>query len=483
MSASREKKSRQNLGGSAYTDPRKAREAQEKAKDLRTTRLYTAILVGFVLLGVVLFAAGKIQDSKAAAEREAIGATPAVSIDGEEYTVNDVSYYYNSVYNTISSSASSLGFDTSTDPREQQFSDDQTWYDYLLGLALDQMTLNVVTAHAAEAAGFDAAEEMDAAEQNNLAAVDYYASYNNMTRARYLTAIYGEYMTEDAFIRCVRQVALASAYESAYSDSLSFSDADLQAAYDADPKSYQSADIEYILFNTTLDSDATDEDKAAAQEENTAKAESALERLAQGESLEDISDTLEGSYTHLANAANGTSDLLSWAFDDARASGDTATVAYGSTGCYAVLFHDRTRDDYHTVSIRHILVSDQDKADEILSEYQSGAQTEDAFAALASANSSDSSASNGGLYTNIYKGQMVEAFEDWCFDPSRQPGDTGIVETAYGYHVIYFVGTDPQPYWQLAAENTLKSDAVSEWEQSLRSGVTAEQLDGIQYVG
>ena len=147
------------------------------------------------------------------------------------------------------------------------------------------------------------------------------------------------------------------------------------------------------------------------------------------------------------------------------------------------MFHDRTRDDYHTVSIRHILVSDQDKADEILSEYQSGAQTEDAFAALASANSSDSSASNGGLYTNIYKGQMVEAFEDWCFDPSRQPGDTGIVETAYGYHVIYFVGTDPQPYWQLAAENTLKSDAVSEWEQSLRSGVTAEQLDGIQYVG
>ena len=39
---------------------------------------------------------------------------------------------------------------------------------------------------------------------------------------------------------------------------------------------------------------------------------------------------------------------------------------------------------------------------------------------------------------------MVETFNDWCFDPSRQVGDTGIVKTNYGYHVMYFCGSRPQ---------------------------------------
>ena len=47
----------------------------------------------------------------------------------------------------------------------------------------------------------------------------------------------------------------------------------------------------------------------------------------------------------------------------------------------------------------------------------------------------------GGLYTDIYVGQMVEPFETWCFDASRQYGDTGLVKTDYGYHIMYFVAS------------------------------------------
>lgn len=87
-------------------------------------------------------------------------------------------------------------------------------------------------------------------------------------------------------------------------------------------------------------------------------------------------------------------------------------------GYYAVLFHSRSRNDYHTVSVRHILVDSEEKANELLQQYNDGEKTEDAFAALAVANSTDpGSASNGGLYSNIYKGEMVPSFEDWCFDP------------------------------------------------------------------
>ncbi len=87
----------------------------------------------------------------------------------------------------------------------------------------------------------------------------------------------------------------------------------------------------------------------------------------------------------------------------------------------------------------------QEKAEEILSQWESGDQTEDSFAQLANEHSSDGgSNTNGGLYENVYVGQMVQEFNDWCFDESRKPGDTGLVKTQFGYHVMYFSADRPQ---------------------------------------
>ena len=38
-------------------------------------------------------------------------------------------------------------------------------------------------------------------------------------------------------------------------------------------------------------------------------------------------------------------------------------------------------------------------------------------------------------------GPMVDAFDRWIFDESRKEGDVEIVETEYGYHVMYFEGS------------------------------------------
>ena len=37
---------------------------------------------------------------------------------------------------------------------------------------------------------------------------------------------------------------------------------------------------------------------------------------------------------------------------------------------------------------------------------------------------------------------MVEDFNTWCFTEGRKPGDTDIVKTKFGYHVMYFVGSE-----------------------------------------
>lgn len=92
------------------------------------------------------------------------------------------------------------------------------------------------------------------------------------------------------------------------------------------------------------------------------------------------------------------------------------------------------------------------EAQAILDEFLSGDKTEDTFAAMATEKTDDGGSRNtGGLYEGIYKGQMVKPFEEWCFDDSRAYGDTGLVKTDYGYHIMYYVGSEPM--WTLYAES------------------------------
>lgn len=136
--------------------------------------------------------------------------------------------------------------------------------------------------------------------------------------------------------------------------------------------------------------------------------------------------------------------------------------------------------DTHTVDVRHILITPEStpvdgsttgettisdeawadaeaKAKEILSQYLAGDKTEDSFATLANENSQDpGSNTNGGLYTGVSQGQMVEAFDAWCFDDGRQVGDTDIVKTSYGYHVMLYCGS--ATVWQ----EQVKSDILTE---------------------
>lgn len=100
------------------------------------------------------------------------------------------------------------------------------------------------------------------------------------------------------------------------------------------------------------------------------------------------------------------------------------------------------------------------EAQAILDAWLAGDKTEDSFAALANEKSEDpGSNTNGGLYENVYMGQMLEPFETWCFDENRQYGDYGLVQTSYGYHVMFFVGSEPM--WIQYAESGWTNDKIS----------------------
>ena len=39
--------------------------------------------------------------------------------------------------------------------------------------------------------------------------------------------------------------------------------------------------------------------------------------------------------------------------------------------------------------------------------------------------------------------RFVKEFKDWYLDKDRKAGDYGLVKTSYGYHIMYFSGTEP----------------------------------------
>ena len=189
-------------------------------------------------------------------------------------------------------------------------------------------------------------------------------------------------------------------------------------------------------------------------------------------------------------------ELADWAFGEAKV-GDTKLVEEENAFYVYLMTRSPSRDDAPTVNVRHILFSindhlaveesdatDDDRnaaleecrnlANQTLEEWKNGAATEESFGELASEKTEDpGSKDTGGLYENVTEGQMVQTFNDWCFDPSRQPGDTGIVETSYGVHVMYFSGT-ADPMWKVDAVSRMRNEKFEEWyaEQEKTYAVT-----------
>ena len=102
-----------------------------------------------------------------------------------------------------------------------------------------------------------------------------------------------------------------------------------------------------------------------------------------------------------------------------------------------------------------------------------GEKTEESFGTLAGEKTEDTgSKSTGGLYTGVKKGDMVAEFDAWCFDEVRVVGDYGIVKTQYGYHIMYFSGSED--IWYAEARNAYISDESNKFVEKV---LTAHPID------
>ena len=519
MSASREKKNRQELAAQGHVDPKAERAAKEAAEQKKSRRLYGGIAVLFVIVAavVLLYNSGIFQ-------RRAT----AVTVDGKDFTAAEVEYYYYSALNSISRSqyANYFGLDASTSLKDQNLSamakmilgvtdeEEISWDQYLKNIAKENLTQSYLLSEKAKA---DGAAAHDDELETTLDEITSYAKKNGMSLSGYLKRVYGSNITVDTFKKLYQMDELASHYQQDYIDSLSYTDAELEACYEADKNAFDAADYEYISFKATASSttdangntvEPTDEQEAAAKKAAEEAAQDAAARFTAGESLEDIAASYEdiASYAHQEEGAYADTDLVNWVFDASRTEGESGTVVTDSNIYFAV-FHSRARQDYLTVNVRHILFevdsSDLDKtadtydadlaklketahndAEKALKEWQDGGATAELFAQLAEELSGDGgSATNGGLYTGLNKNtSFVPEFLDWCFADGRKQGDAGVIDSTYGSHVMY-LDSFGDPYWKTMAETSLKNGDYSEWLAEQTAAETVTEGSGMKYVG
>lgn len=457
----------------------------------------------------------------------------AAKIGDERVTVAKYNFYYMDMYlNTYNQSQSYdsqygagygamyTGYDSSKTPMEQEYpgtledfeGESATWADYFRVQSLKYLQTYLAYAKLAKEAGMSLDEDELADIDEQVESIRSSAESNDYSLDRYLTKIYGKGVNEKLLREVMEERQLAYKYAQQKQEDVEtgVTDAQIEEEYTANPAEYALVTLNGFVVSadtSAIADDATDDEKTAATEaamaDAKAKAEGYAAKVNSAETLLEQAKAYNSTATEASvkledvtgtTLASTFSQAASdWAYAAERAVGDV-TVVETSKG-YAVLYMAVLphKDMSKPVDVRHILIQFDTTTDESgntvaltsaeKEAYYQQAQaiynqflenpTEENFATLANNNSDDTgSNTNGGLYEDVHVGDMVTAFNDWCFDPNRKPGDSGIIETNYGYHVMYYVGNDNEETWKSTVRSTLASDALSAFDDEIVNGET-----------
>ena len=522
MSASTERKNRaaaREAGTDKKTNARQ--EAEKKAEKSRRQWTIGTVLVAILLVVIILLNTGFLYKH-----------TTAYSVGDRKYSPAEMNYafvtQYISFVNQYGSYASLFGLDTSqgvSGLKTQEcamLGEGQTWRDYFLQNAENELQQIAALAGYAGANGIELDESEIAELEDGLTSLDEAAkSYGYSNVNRFLAAQYGTGVNRNVVLALSKESALANKAAQAFTDSQVYSDEELEEHYASFLGSRDYFDYAtYFVAAETVPAEGEGEDAEANAAPNdqtmlearmTAKA---IEMAYQdGYDIEDYVERLNaaieaendaGSATERSRVAGSSlGDLSDWLLDDSRTAGDLGVVeASDGTGYNVVLFLARDDNHYPTVSVRHILIqavasedgtySDEakqaalEKINQIRDEFEATDKSEEIFAELANKYSEDGgSNTNGGLYENIYKGQMVSEFDSFCF-AGHKSGDTAVVygeSSGYaGYHLIYFVG-EGDAYSSKIARDDLLDTAADEFLSDLIGELESGERHWIKLVG
>ena len=464
-------------------------------KEKRNAILITiaVVVVAACVIGLVVY--NNLADSGYFLRRE-------VAAQSENFTVNGsvMTYFFFSNYSQYSSMFTQMGLDTAYSLKSQYADETNgiTWFDYMATLTQSYVGELLALCEAAKAAGMELTADDQAYIDANITSMEAAAKEYGYTLDTYLMAMFGSGVKVDDVRDGMELSALSSKYYAEFHNGLSYTEAEYEAYYDANKASFQAVDL---ITCTVRQNDFMETDENGNPMGNitaaAAEAKAYAEAMAAVSSADEFENAVMTYYTDIvglsadeaevmlaaatlngmtANAGNAASD---WAFS--AKTGETKVVDASGGATYDVYYLTKAayRDEEPTRNVRHLLLSTETYGEEtekaaqtIYDEWKAAGFDLNTFSALVYQFSEDSgSVTTGGLYENVSQGDMVPEFDAWLFDSARKEGDTGMVNTTYGTHIMYYAG-EAGPAWKAAAQAALETEDYTALIEQYAAAIT-----------
>lgn len=368
------------------------------------------------------------------------------------------------------------------------------------------------------------------------------ASQNDVSLDQYIKANFGTYCSEDTIRIMLEQYYLSANYKGKFKCETKVTDNDVDKYYNDHKNDYKKIEFYYIAspYDATDDNSKNESIKTAekimakmkdkksvialvpevyssyidSQVKSSMEQDSTLtEKKAREEAIKsyesNVVTTVSGSDSPFDDKMN------TWLFsDDTKVGSKKYYIDEDAKYIYIVLKTSKASvEEDETYTVRHILVAPESgsnsssstsekteytdeqwaaakkKADSILAKFNKTDKSEYEFAKLAEQYSTDSASTSsgsndsfGGLYESVTLGQMVPDFEKWSIDDSRKYGDTGIVKSDYGYHIMFFINDCPEYESKIIAQiksyrlsNMIDKAEIKVHENAIKKAVDKEK--------
>lgn len=439
-------------------------------KIYKAAALCLAAALIFVLLPGCAAAKTKNTEDESEINSKIVAATEhfEVSHSMMEYFFNS---YYRSFANDYEEKLEQMNLDTGKSLKDQKYSDEYSWFDYLLAQALRQVQQLLYLSEAALESDLNLAEEDCKKIDETLADYNKAASQSGISTVLYLKKMFGDSVNEVTIRKCLKLQMLAAQYSTKLEENQSYTDAQMEAYFTENSMAYTMIGlIRAVVPNDKAQffANAEDEDAFVAL---------LREWLLEKEpdiTNETLAEKIENAYVRRAGYAER-ADFSQWAFDPARRPYETYVskdkTEAGDTVVYMLLPAANEaigqvtyRDVSPLKNLKYILFEPEEnetaesceqRAQGVFDKWKKESKSNfgEAFDALVQEY-------GGGTSLDLERGKLTADLETWIFDADRKEGDAAVITAAEGTYVLYMLA-DGEPQWKSHVREDMTQEALN----------------------
>jgi len=534
MSASSKKKIRKEIKEAKLTE--RQRKEQAEAKKLKIYSIaFTALIIAIIVVTLTVIIWQAVDNAGLVPKWTTaltIGEHKINCVEMNYYYRYAISAFLQNSGGDVSTAKSLFGVDL-TMPLDQQkyYEENRMWSDYFMEEAIDLAVSDYTMSDAATKAGYKLSAEEESSLSDEFLMVESNAATGGYTDIdEFVRAYYGNGADYESYKAFVRRNALAESYRASQTETFTVTEDEITSYNEEHFNEYSSFTYNtYTLTYTSFLTDGTKDEEGNityTDEQHKASetaAKEAADQLAKATTLEEfntaiaeleINKDLEKPASSTANTnvlySSVPENYQEWMADSSRKAGDVkifdrVTTSYNEedvatetvSGYIVVCYVSRNDNEDKLDNVRHILIALQDdensgetatdtdsyeyakeEAESVYEEWKNSGADQAAFIKLVEKYSADKDAEEGlyeniSRYDNYYTGNFTNEAKLWAVDAERKAGDTEIVESELGYHIMYYVGEAEDNYRHYSIETLLRQRHAEEWYNTVTAAAKA----------